>query len=522
MWWGSRRTGCVRDLLDGESFWMPFLLGYDMGTSSIKAALLDAETGRMLASATSPKSEMKIISEQPGYAEQAPQEWWDNIKLATAEIKANANVDLNDVEAIGISYQMHGLVVVDKNHEVLRPCIIWCDGRAVPIGEKAAADIGKKKCLETLLNFPGNFTATRLKWIKENEPDVYGKIDKVMLPGDYGAMMMTGRIATTSSGISEMILWDFQKQQISKDLLDYYGFSEQLFPEIVPTFSVQGELTSSAADELGLKPGTKVAYRAGDQPTNAFSLNVLDPGDVATTAGTSGVVYGIGGTVNYDAKSRVNSLIHVNHTNENPRYGILLCVNGTGILNRWIKNNFMNGLSYDEMNRLAAEAPVGAGGINILPFGNGAERALENKDIGASVHGCNFNVTDRSHFLRAAQEGIVYALNYGLEIMKDMGIRMDTVKAGHANMFLSPLFGEAFATVTGAKVELYNTDGSQGAARGAGIGAGTYTDYQQAFAGLDTVRTIEPTESLKSAYDEAYSRWVDTLRDELDMAGNGG
>ncbi|MFH1717817.1 MAG: FGGY family carbohydrate kinase [Planctomycetota bacterium] len=496
---------------------MALLLGYDVGSSSVKATLMEVETGKVLAAATSPEKELDIIAKEIGWAEQQPSTWWEHVKTATQKIKAKAEFDAGDVRAIGISYQMHGLVVVDKNKQVLRPSIIWCDSRAVQIGEQAAGTIGEEKCLKRLFNLPGNFTASKLKWVMENEPDVYSKIHKMMLPGDYIAMKMTGEIRTTPSGLSEGIMWDFEGDELADFVLDNYGISGDLIAETVPTFSIQGELTKEAARELGLAAGTVVSYRAGDQPNNALSLSVLQPGEVAVTAGTSGVVYGVGDQKNYDPRSRVNVFVHVNHSADNPRYGVLLCLNGTGILNSWLKHNFVagDGLDYEQMNELAAQAPVGAAGLVILPYGNGAERTLENRNIGASVHGWNFNVHKKAHFLRAAQEGIVFALNYGLGIMRDMGIKLTTVKAGNANMFLSPLFAEAFATVTEATVELYNTDGSQGAARGAGIGAGIYKGPDDAFAGLEPVRTIEPNEKLASAYRQAYETWKNVLDEQL-------
>jgi xylulokinase len=496
---------------------MTLLLGYDVGSSSIKATLMDAETGKVLATATSPKKEMEIIAKKFGWAEQHPHIWWEHVAKATRMIKSQANFDASDVKAIGISYQMHGLVIVDKNKEVLRPSIIWCDGRAVQIAKKAAVEIGEKKCLKSLLNLPGNFTASKLKWVMENEPDIYSKVYKMMLPGDYIAMKMTGEIKTTFSGLSEGIIWDFQKHGLAKFLLDYYGIAEDLIAEAVPTFSVQGELTKPAADELGLKAGTKISYRAGDQPNNALSLNVLNPGEIAATAGTSGVVYGITEKSDYDSKSRVNAFIHVNHTPKKPRYGVLLCVSGTGILNSWLKHN-TGTIDYSEMNDLAAKAPVGSDGLVILPYGNGAERTLENKDPGASIHGLNFNLHNRAHLLRAAQEGIVFALNYGVGIMRRVGVDVRTVRAGYANMFLSPLFAEAFATVTQSVVELYNTDGSQGAARGAGIGAGVYKGPEDAFAGLKPVKTVKPNNKLSVEYKQAYEKWELVLKQQLERS----
>ncbi|UCC22255.1 MAG: carbohydrate kinase [Planctomycetota bacterium] len=494
---------------------MALLLGYDVGSSSIKATLMEAETGEVLATASSPEKELEIIAERGGWAEQHPGVWWENVVSATRKIKAGAKFEARSVEAIGISYQMHGLVVVDKNREVLRPSIIWCDSRAVEIGNKAIAGIGEKECLGRLLNSPGNFTASKLKWVMENEPEIYSKIYKMMLPGDYVATRMTGDIKTTPSGLSEGIMWDFERQGLADLVLGHYGISEELIADVVPTFSVQGELTKAAAGELGLAEGTKISYRAGDQPNNALSLNVLNPGEIAATAGTSGVVYGISDKPDYDSKSRVNTFVHVNHSSDAARYGVLLCINGTGILNSWLKHNAAGGIDYEQMNELAGKAPVGSEGLIILPYGNGAERTLENRDLGAVVRGLSFNVHDKAHLLRAAQEGIVFALNYGLGIMHKVGVEVRTVRAGNANMFLSPLFAEAFATVTKSVVELYNTDGSQGAARGAGIGAGVYKNMEDAFVGLEPIKTIEPNNKLAPAYAEAYEKWDGILKYEL-------
>lgn len=499
---------------------MGFLLGYDIGSSSIKASIVEIDSGKTVASAVSPAEEMEINAPQPGWAEQDPEEWWKQIKLATAMLQNQAGIDLKAVKAIGISYQMHGLVIVDRERRPLRPAIIWCDSRAVKIGAEAFIALGKEKCLHSLLNSPGNFTVSKLKWVQENEPEIYSRIYKAMLPGEYIAMRLTGEIKTTPSGLSEAILWDFTNQKIADLVLNHYRIAPDLFPELVPVFSVQGRLTSEAATDLGMSTETVVSYRAGDQPNNALSLKVLEPGEIAATAGTSGVVYGVGDQPNYDPLSRVNTFVHVNHTIAGPRYGTLLCINGTAILYRWLKNNVMSNLSYRQMDQMSAQVPVGAGGLSILPYGNGAERTLENVETGAVIHGLDFNIHNRSHLARAAQEGIVYSLNYGLEIMRQTGISLTTIKAGFANMFLSPIFSEAFATISGAQVELYNTDGSQGAARGAGIGAGIYKDYQQAFNGLEQVKTIAPNLAFSEAYQEAYQRWRRVLFAQLENKSN--
>ena len=485
-----------------------YLIGYDIGSSSVKASLVEAESGRCVASAFYPKTEAPIIALQPGWAEQEPDSWWQYLKEATADIMRAAQAQGDEVAAIGVSYQMHGLVCVDKQGRALRPAIIWCDSRAVPYGERALAAIGEERCLGHLLNSPGNFTASKLAWVKEHEPELYAQIDKVMLPGDYIAMRLTGEARTTVSGLSEGICWDFVENSLSADVMNHYGFDASMVPALCPTFGVQGGVTATAADELGLAAGIPVTYRAGDQPNNALSLGVLEPGEIASTAGTSGVVYGILGNVAYDPKSRVNTFAHVNHTAEHTRLGVLLCINGTGILNSWLRRNILpSAISYDEMNDIASSVPIGADGLSILPFGNGAERVLENHAPGCSLHGLNFNLHHRGHILRAAQEGIAFAFKYGIEVMEQMGMEVKRIHAGCANMFLSPLFRQTLANVTGATINLYDTDGSIGAARGAGIGAGIYKSHREAFATLQRLAVIEPHAVDVEATLEAYERW---------------
>lgn len=489
-----------------------YLLGYDIGSSSVKASLVEVESGKCVASAFYPKSEAEIIALQPGWAEQRPESWWTFLKLATQSVMESALVSGDDIKAIGISYQMHGLVCVDKQLEVLRPSIIWCDSRAVGIGEEAFGALGQAYCLSHLLNSPGNFTASKLAWVKQHEPELFDRIYKVMLPGDYIAMRLSGEVCTTVSGLSEGIFWDFKENRPSEALLNYYGLDASMLGEIRPTFSVQGEVSRAAAIELGLKAGTPITYRAGDQPNNALSLHVLEPGEIASTAGTSGVVYGVNGTISYDPKSRVNTFAHVNHTAVHPRLGVLLCINGTGILNSWLRRAVgADGLSYDAMNELASQVPIGSGGISILPFGNGAERLLENRSLGCSFHNVDFNLHDRRHLIRAAQEGIVFSFKYGIEVMETMGIPVRKIHAGHANMFLSPVFRETLAGVTGATIELYDTDGATGAARGSGIGAGIYHNADEPFAGLERLAEIEPDTKQQPAYEEAYERWKSFL-----------
>ena len=490
-----------------------YLLGIDVGSSSVKASLVDVESGEIASSAFYPEKEAPIMAVKAGWAEQDPQMWWENAKLSLKKVMNETGAKGEDILAIGISYQMHGLVCVDKAHKVLRPSIIWCDSRAVPYGERAFRDLGAELCLGHLLNSPGNFTAAKLAWVKENEPALFDRIDKIMLPGDYIAMKLSGEVKTTISGLSEGMLWDFKTKKPAKFLLDYFGFDENMLADIVPTFAIQSVVSKEAAVELGLKEGTPISYRAGDQPNNAVSLNVFNPGEIASTAGTSGVVYGVLGDVNYDTKSRVNTFAHANYTTELDRLGVLLCINGTGILNAWVHRNITPNMGYAEMNDMAAGVPIGSEGVKIIPFGNGAERVLENREVGSSVHGLNFNNHNQAHLVRAAQEGIVFSFCYGMEIMQNMGMELNKIHAGRANMFLSPLFRDTLAGVSGATIELYETDGSVGAAKGAGIGAGINKDNNEAFATLKKLAVIEPDEKKRDEYLNAYAEWKAILKD---------
>jgi xylulokinase len=482
-------------------------VGYDIGSSSVKGAVIDVETGATLASSHFPREEMPIQSPMPGWAEQDPAQWWECLIHVTRDLLADGKVRADLVRSIGLSYQMHGLVVTDRDGTPLRPAIIWCDSRAVEIGSRAFKALGEEYCLTHCLNSPGNFTASKLRWVRENEPEIYGKIANIFLPGDYVAFRMTGEAATTVTGLSEGIFWDFRTSSPARRVLEGYEIDERLLPRIVPAIGIQGALTVAAAHSLGFRPGIPVSYRAGDQPNNAFSLNVLNPGEVAATGGTSGVVYGVTDRTVADPRSRVNLFAHVNYTEAQPRLGILLCINGTGILFSWLRKMFGAASSYAELNALAANVAVGAEGISILPFGNGAERMLENRTPGGWILGLDLVRHSQGHIVRAAQEGIAFSFRSGMAIMQSMGMHAGVIRAGHANLFLSPVFRETLSNVTGARIELYDTDGAVGAARGAALGVGAFTSTQDAFRSLKQIAVVEPQKQMIDQTQEAYRRW---------------
>lgn len=490
------------------------LLGLDIGSSSVKASLVDIDSGRVVAQATSPERELEIIAKEPGWAEQHPDVWWEHVCRAITKLRQSNAAALATTQSVGITYQMHGLVLVDSDGRPVRPSIIWCDSRAVPFGERAFKELGEERCLSELGNSPGNFTAAKVAWVAKNEPEALSKASYLMLPGDYIAFKLTGRFGTTPSGLSEGILWDFSKNTPALFLLEHFKLPTTLIPPVTPNLGEFARVRTDVAKELGLPANVPVSYRAGDQPNNAFALGVLQPGEVGANAGTSGVIYGVTGKLGVDKRSRVNNFLHVNSTNQELRIGILMCINGCGSLYRWLRATCAPESPYTELNSLAEQAPVGSNGLVALPYGNGAERTLANRNTGAAFEGLELNLHTRAHLFRAAQEGIVFALAYGLEIMRDMGLTPTTIRAGLANMFQSRIFQSTFATTTGAPLELLTTDGAEGAARGAGIGQQIFS-YADAYRGVARHAVIEPVNSDRQPCLDAYGRWKEALRRHL-------
>ena len=485
-----------------------YYIGYDIGSSSVKAALVEAETGKKVIVLNEPQNEMEILSIHPDWAEQDPEIWWQHICTATKRAIKESNIDASKIQGIGISYQMHGLVIVDKDNAPLRNSIIWCDSRAVEIGNTAFAEIGEEKCMSHLLNSPGNFTASKLKWVKENEPSVYNKIAKYMLPGDYIALKLTGEVTTTKNGLSEGMLWDYKENKVADWLLEYYGIDTGLTPKIVENFTNQGVVAEKAAVESGLPAGIPIVYRAGDQPNNALSLNVLRSGEVAATGGTSGVFYAVTET-NSGKSTRVNNFVHVNYGESNPRVGKLLNINGAGIQYRWMRNNIGNE-SYEEMNEKASQINVGSQGLVVIPFGNGAERMFNNKNIGSHILNLNFNIHTNAHLFRASLEAIAFSFVYGMERLKDDNATINVIRAGNDNLFRSEIFSNTVATLIGHEIEIYNTTGAVGAARAVGLTDGDFEKFGSGITTNDHVMTFLPLKN-KEEYETAYKKWKQEL-----------
>jgi len=486
------------------------LCGIDVGTSSIKLSVVEASTKKIIHTCSFPETENEIISTSPGYAEQDPEHWWYCVKQVIKMANATKKYNPLDISAIGISYQMHGLVILDKDKQVLRPSIIWCDSRAASIGDHAFEALGKEKILKDLLNSPGNFTASKLAWVKNNEPKIYEQIKHVLLPGDFISYKFTNELTTTISALSEGIFWNFNKNEISKDLLDYYGFDISLFPEIKQVFDNHGHISNTIASELGLSTNLQITYKAGDQPNNALSLGVVEPGEIATTAGTSGVIYGVSSELKFDSNCRVNSFAHVNYTKDLRRIGVLMCINGTGILNRWLKENFFPTNSYIDLNNYANLSEIGSKDLMCFPYGNGAERIFNNQIIGGSFRNLDFNRHKKNEIARSVQEGIAFSMVYGLEILNSSGIVPQKIKAGYANMYLSSIFSSTIVNSSNVPIQLLESDGAYGAALGAGIGSHYYKSVQEGINSLQLLSEILPDQNKNKTLD-FYEKWKSEL-----------
>lgn len=492
-----------------------YAIGYDIGSSSVKASIVKIDSGNVIAIDKYPETEMHIEARQPGWAEQDPEMWWASVCILTKTLLADNNIDAKQILSIGIGYQMHGLVLVDKNHQVLRPSIIWCDSRASQIGENALQNLGSDYCLGHLLNSPGNFTASKLRWVKENEPELFSKVHKWMLPGDFIAMKFSGEINSTVSGYSEGMFWDFNKATTADTLINYYGIPSEVMPDLVDTFSIHSRVTSKAAELSGLVAGTPVTYRAGDQPNNAMSLKVLHPGDVAATGGTSGVVYAVTDKLNYDIQSRVNGFAHINHSAEKTRIGQLLCINGCGILYAWMRKQVAAvGQTYETMEKQVSAIPIGSDGLVILPFGNGSERILNDRMMGARIDNLQFNMHTQAHLFRAALEGIVFSFAYGMEILKSIGIHPATIKVGNDNLFLSDTFTSSLANLLQCNIEMYNTTGAVGAAKASAVAIGMYCSIDEAIADMKPLKVTE-YKTDNDHYLEAFGHWSNQLQNLL-------
>jgi xylulokinase len=485
-------------------------IGFDIGSSFVKAALVEVETGKPIARARVPEVEIPMEAQQLGWAEQHPNLWWQYLCEATQKLLTETDINAEQISSIGISYQMHGLVLVDRDLNPLRKSIIWCDSRATSYGEKAFEKLGKGYCKDHLLNSPGNFTASKLAWVIENEPELYQKAYKLMLPGDFLAAKLTDNIQTTITGLSEGIFWDFKNDQASQALFDHFEIDQSLVPEVVDNFTVQATVSNAGAQATGLKEGTPITYRAGDQPNNAYTLGARKAGDVVATGGTSGVVYALTDQLSSNELTKVNTFAHVNYQSQQKMFGKLLNLNGAGIQYRWL-HQLMGEVGYEKLNEMAQQAPIGSNGLQVFPFGNGAERMLDNKIVNGHISNINFNIHDNNHMVRATLEGIAFAMIYGIEILKNDGVDIENLKVGNDNLFLSDVFSKTIADTLGISIQMLEATGAEGAAK-ASISNPHQTQNND---NTNITKTIKPNPKLQVESIASFEKWKTQLLNNI-------
>ena len=315
-------------------------------------------------------------------------------------------------------------------------------------------------------------------------------------------------MTTTKTGLSEGMLWDYKNNSVADFLLKYYEIDSSLIPKIVPTFGFQCKLNKKGSSECGLLEDIPIYYRAGDQPNNALSLNVLNPGEIAATAGTSGVVFAVTDNVKTNESERINNFLHVN-INNSISLGKLLCINGAGIQYAKLKNE-LNINSYDEMNKLSSVVEVGSKQLTYLPFGNGSERMLNNINVGSKMLNFDINIHKKEHVIRATLEGIAFAFVYGMQILINDGVKPKVIRAGNDNLFKSKVFGETISTLINTDIEIYETTGAFGAARAVDLRNRDFNKFENNIIENDFLRTFSPQPNLND-YKNAYNLWVEKL-----------
>lgn len=433
-------------------------LGIDVGTSSVKVSIV-GEDGVILASATAPaSSERAINSPNPNWAEQNPEDWWEDAQQAILNLPLEARLQ---VEAIGIAYQMHGLVLVDSQFQPVRPSIIWCDGRNIQESQILAESLGLDALENRLLNKPGTLTLAKLAWVAEHEPETLAKAHTFGLPGDFIAYKLTGEWSTTKSGYSEMVGWDFGASIPFEEGFRKAGWKLPL-PEARPNLEEGAPIQKVIAEKLGLPPSARVTYRAGDQPNNAFGLGVLQQGETAISAGTSGVLYGIGDS-SPGLHEGINRFLHVNS-----QIGVLMCLNGVGSALAFARRTWFQNQSYEALSELASQAnPENC--PYFFPFGNGAERILSERAFSGFTE-LDFNRHNLPELARSVFEGIAFAYRLGSEKMEKAGCLSKVVNGTESGLLKSSFFAQLLANELQVELILSEGDGSTAAARGAALG----------------------------------------------------
>ena len=481
---------------------MTLLLGIDLSTTGAKALLVDSE-GRVIGSATTPLS---LSTPYPLWSEQEPREWWEATTKSIARVLAEANAAGESIAAIGLTGQMHGLVVLDEKGEVLRPAILWNDQRC----GAECDDIRARVSLERLVQITGNnaltgFTAPKILWLAKHEPEIYRRVRHVLLPKDYIRYKLTGVLAMDKADGSGTMLFDLRQRDWSSDLLDTLNIPREWLPTTFEGHETTSEVSKEAADLTGLRAGTPVVAGGGDQAAGAVGVGVVRPGTMAVTLGTSGVVFAATESPLIEPAGRLHAFCHA-VAGRWHLMGVMLSAAGSL---QWYHDKFARERSFAEIVAEAAEVPAGSEGLLFLPYLSG-ERTPHPDPL---ARGAWIGLTSRhgqAHLTRSILEGVAFGLKDIFCLMKDAGLAsVDQIRLSGGGA-KSSLWRQILADIFAAELVTVNT--TEGAAFGAallaGVGAGVWSDVDAACAQTIFVSdSITPNAAAVDTYKAMYEQY---------------
>jgi xylulokinase len=476
-----------------------YWLGVDVGTGGSRALLVDAN-GRVRYSFVAPHEEMRML--KPLWAEQEPEDWWRASQLAIQGVLKQAKADGGAINGIGLSGQMHGLVLLDEKHSVIRPALIWCDQRS----QRQVDEINAAAGPETVLRATANpvltgFTLPKLLWVKDNEPEKYSRIKRVLLPKDFVRFKLTGEFITDVSDASGTALFDVLRRKWSDEMIGILHLDKSILPEALESSAIAGHISEEAARATGLRAGTPVVAGAGDQAASAIGNGIVRSGEVSCTVGTSGVVFAYLEKPAYDPLGRVHTFCHAIPG----VWHVMGVTQGAGLSLQWYRNRFSQNSDYDELTADASLSPPGAHGLFWLPYLMGERTPHLDANARAAWVGLTAK-HQASDLVRSILEGVCYSLKDGLEIIRELGATPSTTRLSGGGA-KSPLWHQLFANIFNQRVTTLETqEGSAfGAALLAAIGTKHYASAKEACkAAVHEVSAKEPDRAAAAFYEEHY------------------
>ena len=486
------------------------VLGIDVGTGGTRAVLLD-QAGRVLGAATAEHAPM--ASPQLGWAEQDPRDWWRAARIAIRECLVKASAKANEVAAIGLSGQMHGLVMLDENGEVLRPALLWCDQRTEKECQGITERVGAKRLIELVAN-PAltGFTLPKIWWVRAHEPQVWARARSLMLPKDYVRFKLTGARATDVADASGTLLFDVVNRRWSSEMLQASDLQPEILPQVFESPEITGRVSKDGAAASSLQEGTPVVAGGGDQAAGAVGMGIVEPGNVSATIGTSGVVFAATSRPVVEPQGRIHTFCHAIPG----RWHVMGVTQGAGLSLRWFRDQFCVGASYDELMKEAAAAPAGADGLLWTPYLMGERTPHLDPNARGALVGLTAQHT-RAHVIRAILEGVAFSLRDTFTIFRDLGVPVKSIRLGGGGA-RSPLWQQIQADVYGMRVDLIAAEegAAYGAALLAGVGAGVWPSVETACeTSVHVAKQVEPiaknVELMNRRYEE-YRKLYPALR----------